>query len=512
MVVAGAIAVPVVAQASPDAPPADAALQRAFATASAEYKVPRSVLMAVAYQQTAWEAHRGHHSTTGGYGPLELTDVTPDMVSGGPAGMAGRAEAEELAEGAAQHTLQAAAKLTGLTTEELRDDPASNIRGGAARLASCQEQLNGMTSDNPGEWYGAVARYSRSTQRRGATAFADRVFATMKKGVTRRTADGQNVELSPDPTVTPVTSQVNGLKLATATVADTECPPTVTCTFAPASPKNGQVSDRPANGIRIDQIVIHDTESPYESAIATFQDPSSSTAAHYVMRSTDGAVTQMVPTKDLGFHAGNYSTNLHSIGIEHEGYAAHGATWYSETQYQATADLVKYLANRYDIPLDRQHIIGHDNVLAPADRFTNDQHWDPGPSWDWEHFMALLGAPLEGRHGVGDIGSAVTIAPGFSTNRQTMELCPQDDGSGATEECTTVHQASNFVHLRTEPRADAPLFGEQSIHPGAAGTDRISDWGSTAQAGQQFVVADKKGDWTAIWFTAARCGSTTRTG
>ncbi|WP_234317146.1 N-acetylmuramoyl-L-alanine amidase [Streptomyces sp. NRRL WC-3744] len=82
----------------------------------------------------------------------------------------------------------------------------------------------------------------------------------------------------------------------------------------------------------MDQIVIHDTESPYESGIATFQDPASSTAAHYVMRSSDGAVTQMVPTKDLGFHAGNYSTNLHSIGIEHEGYAAHGATWYSETR------------------------------------------------------------------------------------------------------------------------------------------------------------------------------------
>ncbi|WP_051816245.1 transglycosylase SLT domain-containing protein [Streptomyces sp. NRRL WC-3744] len=237
VVVAGSIAVPVVAQASPDAPPADTALQRAFATASAEYKVPQSVLMAVAYQQTAWEAHRGHHSTTGGYGPLELTDVTTDMVSGGPAGMAGRAEAEELAEGAAQHTLQAAAKLTGLTTEELRDDPASNIRGGAALLASYQEQLNGRTSDNPGDWYGAVARYSRSTERRGATAFADRVFATMKKGVTRRTADGQNVELSPDPTVTPVTSQVNGLKLATATVADTECPRRSTAPLSRPAPR-----------------------------------------------------------------------------------------------------------------------------------------------------------------------------------------------------------------------------------------------------------------------------------
>ncbi|WUD70820.1 hypothetical protein OG937_03565 [Streptomyces sp. NBC_00510] len=115
-----------------------------------------------------------------------------------------------------------------------------------------------------------------------------------------------------------------------------------------------------------------------------------------------------------------------------------------------------------------------------------------------------MGAPVAGRHGVGTVGSAVTIAPGFARNKQTMELCPEDDGSDATQECTTVRQASNFVYVRTEPRADAPLFGEQSIHPGAPGTNRISDRGSTAQAGQQFVVAGKKGDWTAIWFSGSK--------
>ncbi|MEW2289481.1 N-acetylmuramoyl-L-alanine amidase [Streptomyces sp. NPDC047841] len=502
--VAGAIAVPVVAQATGDNSAADAVLQRDFTAAAEAYEVPQQVLLAVAYQQSAWETHQGHHSASGGFGPMHLTDVTPEMIAGGAAGMAGRAEAEELAKGEARHTLQTAATLTGLSSDELRDDPAANIRGGAALLASYQKELTGRTSDDPNDWYGAIARYSQSTVRQGATAFADRVFATMKSGVARKTADGQNLRLEADSALHPATSQVNKLDLPAAASADTECPPTLDCTFVPAAARNGQVSDRPANGIRIDQIVIHDTESPYESAIATFQNPASSVAAHYVVRSSDGAVTQMVPTKNLGFHAGNYSTNLHSIGIEHEGYAAHGATWYTESEYHTTAELVKYLAARFDIPLDRQHIIGHDNIPAPADRFTKDQHWDPGPSWNWTHFMAMVGAPLKGRHGFGEVGSAVTIAPGFARNKQTMELCPQDDGSGATTECTTVHQPSNFVYLRTEPRADAPLFGEQTIHPGAPGTDRISDWGATAQAGQQFVVAGKEGDWTAIWYSGSK--------
>ncbi|WP_399894416.1 N-acetylmuramoyl-L-alanine amidase [Streptomyces sp. BBFR51] len=502
--VAGAIAVPVVAQATQGDPATDTALQRDFAAAAAEYDVPRQVLLAVAYQQSAWDTHEGQHSASGGFGPMHLTDVTPEMIDGGAAGMAGRAEAEALAKGEAKHTLRTAAQLTGLPAEELRTDSSANIRGGAALLASYQKELTGEISDDPDDWYAAVARYSQASVRQGATAFADRVFATMKKGVARKTSDGQSVKLTADGGLSPATSQVNKLELPVAPVSDTECPPALDCTFVPAAPGNGQVSDRPANGVRIDQIVIHDTESPYESAIATFQNPASSTAAHYVVRSSDGAVTQMVPTRNLGFHAGNYSTNLHSIGIENEGYAAHGATWYTESQYHATAELVKYLAARYDVPLDRRHVIGHDNIPAPADRFIHDQHWDPGPSWNWERFMAMVGAPLKGRHGVGPVGSAVTIVPGFTGNRQTMELCPQDDGSGDTEECATVRQASNFVYLRTEPRADAPLFGEQTIHPDAPGTNRISDWGAAAQAGQQFVVAGKKGDWTAIWYSGSK--------
>ncbi|MCX5316435.1 N-acetylmuramoyl-L-alanine amidase [Streptomyces sp. NBC_00154] len=153
--------------------------------------------------------------------------------------------------------------------------------------------------------------------------------------------------------------------------------------------------------------------------MSTFQQPGGG-AAHYVMRSSDGAVTQMVPTKDIAFHAGNYSSNLHSIGIEHDGYAAHGATWYAEAQCEATAELVKYLAGRFQIPLDRQHIIGHDNVPGPDSASVSGMHWDPGSSWDWDQFMALLGAHGKEWHGVGGTGSVVTIAPGFAHNKQTV--------------------------------------------------------------------------------------------
>ncbi|MGY5045425.1 N-acetylmuramoyl-L-alanine amidase [Streptomyces sp. 900105755] len=503
LAVVGAVAVPFTAQAGVGHASSDSVRQEDFATAAAEFHVPSRVLLAVAYQESAWDAHGGQHSVSGGYGPMHLTDVTSAMLAGGDAGAAGRRDLAKLAADPALHTLEAAAKLTGLPKWQLRSDAAANIRGGAALLASYQKVTAGGTSADPGDWYGAVARYSQSLQRQGARAFADRVFATLRQGAVRTTADGRRVTLTAGPQVRAATGQLAKLHLASSAATDTECPATVNCTFVPAAPSNGQVSNRPANGIRIDSIVIHDTESSYASAIATFQAPGGS-ASHYVMRSADGTVTQMVPTKDLAFHAGNYSTNMHSIGIEHEGYAAHGATWYTEAQYEATAELVTYLADRFGIPLDRQHVLGHDNVVGPTSATVSGAHWDPGPSWDWEHFMDLLGAPVTGEHGVGDWGTVVTIAPGSASNQQTVQICPSDDPTGATGACTKVTQPSNFVYLRTAPSDTAPLFGDQAIHSGAAGTDRINDWGSTAQAGQQFVVAGKDGDWTAIWYSGSK--------
>ncbi|MER6223588.1 N-acetylmuramoyl-L-alanine amidase [Streptomyces sp. 900105755] len=502
LAVAGGAAVPVPALADGGTADAGATLQQEFAAAADAYHVPRQVLLAVAYEESAWDTHAGQHSTDGGFGPMHLTDVTPAMMAGGDAGAVGRGDVAKLAAQPALHTVQAAAKLTGLSVEELRTDPAANIRGGAALLASYQEAVAGSRSADPGNWYGAVARYSQAGERQGAAAFAGRVFATIEKGVSRTTADGEHVRLAADRDVAADSGQLNALDLKSAATTDTECPATVACTFVPAAASNGQVSNRPANGIRIDSIVIHDTETSYDAAVNLFTQPGGS-AAHYVMRSSDGAVTQMVPTKDLAFHAGNYSTNMHSIGIEHEGYAAHGATWYTEAQYEATAELVKYLAARFDIPLDREHIIGHDNVAGPKSSLVSGMHWDPGPSWDWNHLMSLLGVRT-GRHGVGPVGSVVTIAPRFETNLQTVQICPSDDPTGATTACTETQQPSDFVYLRTAPSDTAPLFGDQALHPGAAGTDRINDWGAMAAAGQQFVVADRDGDWTAIWYSGSK--------
>jgi N-acetyl-anhydromuramyl-L-alanine amidase AmpD len=283
-----------------------------------------------------------------------------------------------------------------------------------------------------------------------------------------------------------------------------ECPATLQCDFLPAAYQlnnpsdpqsygNYDVADRP-NTTKIKYIVLHDTETEYNATLRLFQNPTAYVSAHYVVRSSDGHVTQMVPTKDVAWQAGNWYINSQSIGIEQEGWATQGATYFTPALYQSTARLVKYLAAKYHVPLDRQHIIGHDNVPGTTTAGIAGMHWDPGPYWDWGYFFKLLGRPLTPT--AGPDSKLVTIDPVFKENIQATRDCEQS--------VDLPPQASSFVYLHTAPSDDAPLFSDPGLHTkGGPGTNCAADWGDKASAGQRFVVAERQGDWTAIWWAGS---------
>lgn len=275
---------------------------------------------------------------------------------------------------------------------------------------------------------------------------------------------------------------------ATATTADTpECPPTIHCVFVPAAHVQNSTSDdygnydianRPEDGMAINQIVIHDTEGSLASTLAAFQDPTFYVSAHYVI-DADGTVYQMVHTKDVAWHAGNWFTNMHSVGIEHVGHAASGATDYTPAMYKASAELVKYLANRYNIPLDRAHIIGHDNVPAPNAANIPLMHWDPGPYWNWQYYMTLLGSPVKPSSNF----SQITVAPIWPLSKQPVSGQPQ--------------QATNFVYLNTQPDEASPLLSDLVLGQGTTAIDSVA---AKAYYGQRFVVEAKQSAPTGCWF------------
>lgn len=140
----------------------------------------------------------------------------------------------------------------------------------------------------------------------------------------------------------------------------------------------------------INDIVIHDTEGRFIGSIHALQNPRVDGSAHFVV-SRRGQIVQLVPVTDVAWHSGNSWWNLHSIGIEHEGWAGRRA--YTQKEYRASAQLVAYLAHRWTIPIDREHIIGHAEVPDPYHPgfFGGvSHHTDPGPYWDWGHYMGLV--------------------------------------------------------------------------------------------------------------------------
>ncbi len=140
----------------------------------------------------------------------------------------------------------------------------------------------------------------------------------------------------------------------------------------------------------IDMVVIHTAQGSYSGTISWFKNCASNASAHYVVSKT-GAITAMVRDEDVAWHAGHWTTNTRSIGIEHEGYVT-DPNAYTDAMYSASARLTRWLADRYAIPIDRSHVIGHNEVPGCSSGSGGGAscHTDPGPYWDWSRYMSLV--------------------------------------------------------------------------------------------------------------------------
>lgn len=488
-----------------------ALLQRAFVSAAADYHVPQSVLLAVSYLQSRWDTHGGAPSVTGGYGPMHLTDARTALATATEHFADGTEDARGDSARPALHprvtvpadsalparlkTLVRAAGLTGIPAARLRTDPASNVAGGAALLASAQRDLHQPLSADPADWYGAIARFSGADDAATAAAYANDVFDVLRTGEQRVTDAGQDVALAARPGLRADTAQLKPTGLRTVRTDGTECPSTVSCEWIPAPYAqfgdddygNHDLGDRPA-AQSIKYIVIHDTEGAWDGTINLVQDPTY-VSWNYTIRSTDGLIAQHVKAKDVAWHAGNWYINAKSIGIEHEGFLAAPDAWYTEAMYRSSARLVKYLTAEYGIPLDRQHILGHDNVPGPTTSTIPGMHTDPGPYWDWRHYFELLDHPF--KRTAGKKGGLVTILPDYAANQPAYTGCVTGGQPCAAH-------GSSEVRLYSDHDENAALITD--IGFGRTPTTDVNDLSSRVSTGQQYAVADTWGDWTAIWY------------
>ena len=330
------------------------ALALTFEQSSAQYDVHPDILKGVAYVETRFEIADGEVEFEGQPAPF---------------GIFGLREAQILK----------AAELTGLTTDQIREDTAANIEAAAALLSFLADQYN-LTEEqraNPFAWKQALESWG-SLDEEMSRLFSVEVIRAVSQGVAVAMRDGTTLVVyqHENPVESNIIEQGLGAQGA----------------IWRASPN---YSSR--RGSKVDAVIIHTCEGAYSGCVSWLRDTRSRASAHYVVSEDGREVSQLVDEENKAWHiAATYRSRLNSgklsaregqssnnftIGIEHAGRASQ-ASW-PPNQIDASVELVKGIVKRHNIPPDRYHIVAH-GQLQPENRT------DPGPNWPWASYLSRI--------------------------------------------------------------------------------------------------------------------------
>jgi N-acetyl-anhydromuramyl-L-alanine amidase AmpD len=422
---------------APQSPPLPAAhqgsaLEAAFVEAATRYQVPVAVLESLAWVETrvAMQA-----SASGGWGLMQLA----------------RRDGWD--------TLGRASALTGFEVGQLQVDARANVLGAAAVLRDDFDRLGDRSLDarEAGDWYRVVALYPGYASVSASNDYATDVFLRLEQGFA-----------------------VNGVTLAPGAASWRRHAPAVNAQRDALGDYTGiasyQQSPNFASGrSTYEFVVVHTMEGSYSGSISWFLSTASQVSAHYLVRSSDGQITQMVMEADTAWHVQCY--NSRAVGIEHEGFIAAPATWYTEPMYVESAKLARSIADRHSVPLDRTHFIGHNEV--PSNCNTNN-HQDPGSGWNWTHYMALVtgsgpttttgvftGVIYSGGNTANLVSGAQVSAGGQTMTTAadgvfTFTLAPGSYTATVTKSGYSTNQATRTV------TANATIWGSMEINPAQA--------------------------------------------
>lgn len=225
------------------------------------------------------------------------------------------------------------------------------------------------------------------------------------------------------------------------------------------------------SGTAISAITIHTIQGTYAGAISWSQNCSSSVSYHYVVRSSDGQVTQMVLEANKAWHVG--SENPYTIGYEHEGYVTE-AQWYTPALYNASAGITRDICQSgYGISPLRTfsgaattgtNTLGGCIKIKGHQHFPNQTHTDPGIYWDWALYYKLVNnAPTQNTLTASsgtftDTGGSTT---NYSNDQRYFTLIQPANASSVTLNFSSFSIEANWDYLTIYDGStnSAPLIG-----------------------------------------------------
>ncbi len=327
-----------------------------FESAGREFNVPAALLKSMSWSLTRYEMVASEGEFEGVPGAWGVMALSPALIA-------------------------EAAPLALVTEEAARSDVSANVRAAAAWLS---QQANTTQIDRSKllAWAPVIAEYSKLDVA-GRQAFVrGEVYANLKLGIGRFSDELALEEL--ESSVGEYSEVLQGLARAPDYGAGVWRPSPNFNTRGGVSPKF---------------VVIHTCEGSYSSCWSWLTNTAAGTSAHYVVNTTGTEVSQLVKEADRAWHIGatydcannsnklcnlnGSSSNTHSVGIEHAGFASQ--TSFPAGQIDASAKLTCSITKKWNIPRDRFHVVGH-GQLQPYNRT------DPGANWPWTSFLAKVNA------------------------------------------------------------------------------------------------------------------------
>lgn len=282
------------------------------------------------------------------------------------------------------HPVAYAASQLGVGDDSLERDPGLALLATGAVLAELARRRGVI--EQLSDWAEALGDYAGLVPALARRDYAEQIFDVLRAGLTQTTSWGERVVIVPQSVAPP------RLPFPNAALAAGKADRAIDAVGTPQAVHPSNHSSGRA-GQTISRIILHTVQGSYAGAIGWFADPRANVSAHYVVRSSDGQITQVLDEKHAAWHAGNRAYNRTSIGIEHEGYVGQPERWYTDAMLRASAALVGRLCRRYSIPVDRAHIIQHSDVPDPRHpgRFGGvGNHTDMGPGFDMARFLTLV--------------------------------------------------------------------------------------------------------------------------
>ncbi len=330
--------------------PSVATYRKYFSDAAREFNVPVEILMATAQVQSNWA--QISESLYGSWGVMGII------------------------ENPYTSQISQASSLINAPIESIKRNAQTNIRAAAALLAKYQETRR--TTPKIESWFESLEDLTGLTDHEMKHQLASRIFKLIKTGSKSVTLWDEIISIKSTEVLIPAPIIKNIISRGATGMDNTvdypsAIPNFTTCNF----------SSRPSGSQNKYYFIHYIGEGTYEGAISWFKNCSSQVSAHYIIRNSDGEVSQIVPESARAWSQGHNDANDQGIGVEHEAIVTNLAMWDSEPMLVSAGNLASNVCDRNSIPKVRhlefnseRGIYGHKDVRATLCPNLTAARWD----------------------------------------------------------------------------------------------------------------------------------------